>query len=191
MTFWVPRQSGALALLAATLLLGAGCGAQTEADYPNQITSKPGEIVYDSEIAKKGEDSVFGSTGLNLLDIGKPKKGGGGGGGIGVNSYLWRASLDTISFMPLVSADPFGGVIITDWYVPPETPGERYKMNVYIMDRQLRADGIRVAVIRQKSVQGHGWINETVAPATATNLENQILTRARQLRLAATGQAGK
>jgi len=187
MTAWMPRRSGAVALLAGTLLLGAGCGLNSEADYPEEVRTKPGEIVYDSERAAQGEDSVFGSSGLNLLDIGKAKP-GEGGTGIGVNSYLWRASLDTIAFMPLVSADPFGGVIITDWYAPPETPGERYKMSVYILDRQLRADGIRVAVTRQQARRDLGWINAAVAPTTATNLENQILTRARQLRLAATGQ---
>ena len=190
MTSWIPRRSAATALLAGALALVAGCGLQTEADYPEEVRTKPGEVVYDSERVREGDDSIFGSGGFNLLDIGKSKK-GEGGSGIGVNSYLWRASLDTISFMPLVSADPFGGVIITDWYAPPETPGERFKMNVYIMDRQLRADGIRVAVIRQKARPDQGWINAAVAPATATNLENEILTRARQLRLAATGQAGQ
>ena len=69
--------------------------------------------------------------------------------GIGVNGFLWRASLDTLSFLPLSSADPFGGVIITDWYAPPESPAERFKVTVYILGRELRSDGVRVAVFRQ------------------------------------------
>ena len=101
------------------------------------------------------EGSVIGSDGIDLFDLfgGKGESGGSGGGGIGVNSYLWRASLDTIAFMPLSSADPFGGVIITDWYTPPETPGDRFKISVYILGRQLRADGIRVALFRQNRVR--------------------------------------
>ena len=68
---------------------------------------------------------------------------------LGVNSYLWHASLDTLAFMPLQSADPFGGVIITDWYSAPENPNERMKVTIYILDRRLRADGLKIAVFRQ------------------------------------------
>jgi hypothetical protein len=105
-------------------------------------------------------------------------------GQIGVNTYLWRASLDTISFMPVASADPFGGVIITDWYAPPETPTERFKINIFILDRQLRSDGIRATVFRQTQGQDGRWIDSPVDAKTATDFENSILTRARQLRIA-------
>ena len=106
------------------------------------------------------------------------------GGGIGVNSFLWRASLDTISFMPLASADPFGGVIITDWYTPPEVRDERFKVTVYILGRDLRADGVRAAVFRQRQDGDGGWIDARVEQRTAVDLEDAILTRARQLRIA-------
>ncbi len=114
--------------------------------------------------------------------------GGGGGGnatGIRVNTYLWRASLDTVSFMPLVSADPFGGVIITDWYNSPESPYERFKMVVYILDDKLRADGVRVNIFRQQLVDGTAWKDAAVSEDTGTQLENAILTRARQMRIKA------
>jgi uncharacterized protein DUF3576 len=114
--------------------------------------------------------------------------GGGGGGGIGVNVYLWRAALETIDFMPLVQADPFGGVIITDWYSPSETTSERFKLTVYILDRSLRADAIKVAVFRQTS-DGGSWVDARVDPETKTGIENSILTRARELRIAALGTA--
>ncbi|HTO82186.1 MAG TPA: DUF3576 domain-containing protein, partial [Methylomirabilota bacterium] len=110
------------------------------------------------------------------------------GTGIGVNSFLWRASLDTVAFMPLVSADPFGGVIITDWYSPPQSPSERFKVNIYILGRALRADGIRASVFRQQQDTAAGWIDAPVASNTATDLENAILTRARQMRIAQLGQ---
>jgi Domain of unknown function (DUF3576) len=111
----------------------------------------------------------------------------GASGGVGVNSLLWRASLDTISFMPLVSADPFGGVIITDWYSPPQTPNERFKVNIYILGRALRADGIRASVFRQTNDTG-AWADAPVALNTGTDLENAILTRARQLRMSGVQQ---
>ena len=111
-----------------------------------------------------------------------PEDGGGGSTGIGVNTFIWRASLDTLSFLPLTSADPFGGVIITDWYTPPQTPNERFKISAFILDRAMRADGVRVAVFRQE--QGaNGWVDAAVADSMSTDLENAILRRARLLRI--------
>ncbi len=107
---------------------------------------------------------------------------GGNDAGIGVNSFLWRASLDTLNFMPLASADPFGGVIITDWYSDPTTPTERFKATVYILDTRLRADALNVSIFRQQQVDGT-WADATVDPETEIQIENAILTRARQLRL--------
>ena len=108
---------------------------------------------------------------------------------LGVNSYLWHASLDTLSFLPLVSADPFGGVIISEWYVAPTSPDERLKVTVYIMDRALRADGLKVVVFRQTR-SGTAWQDAQPSPDTAHKLEDSILTRARELRLATLGQIG-
>lgn len=105
------------------------------------------------------------------------------GENITVNSYLWRASLDTISFLPLTTADPFGGVIISDWYSPPETPDERFKVTVYILDRELRADGLRVAVFRQTRTENESWVAAKVDDRTGRDIENAILKRARQMRI--------
>src|SRR5437763_8710311 len=102
---------------------------------------------------------------------------------IGVNSYLWRATLDTLSFMPLASADPYGGVVITDWYVNPEAPGERFKCTVYILDARLRADGLNVAVFKQNKNAAGEWIDAPSASETETQIENAILDKARRLRL--------
>jgi hypothetical protein len=104
-------------------------------------------------------------------------------GAIGVNGYLWRATLDTLAFMPLQSADPYGGVVITDWYVNPEKPAERFKATVYLLDSRLRADGLNVTIFRQVSNGAGGWTNAPTADQTSTDIENAILTRARQLRL--------
>ncbi|MCB2078926.1 MAG: DUF3576 domain-containing protein [Novosphingobium sp.] len=100
---------------------------------------------------------------------------------IGVNSYLWRASLDALSFMPLLQTDSNGGVIVTDWYANPQNPGERVKVTVAILDQDLRADALRVAASRQVA-QGGGWVDAPVQAATVQKLEDIILTRARDLR---------
>jgi hypothetical protein len=106
---------------------------------------------------------------------------------IGVNAYLWRASLDTLSFMPLVQTDSNGGVIVTDWYVNPSSPTERTKVTVTILDQDLRADAVRVAALRQVN-QGGQWVAAPVEASTAQKLEDIILTRARDLRRAAVVQ---
>ena len=170
-----------LAVLAVLALTAACDGRGFEQDYVEGGTSKRGVPRYSNEA--KGT-TVFGQDGFDILAPRRGEKSATGGGGIGVNSFLWRASLDTISFMPLSSADPFGGVIITDWYSPPETPAERFKMNVYILGRQLRADGVRVAVFRQAQSGGGQWADASVRSDTPVYLENQILARARQLRVA-------
>ncbi|RYD67944.1 MAG: DUF3576 domain-containing protein [Sphingomonadales bacterium] len=103
---------------------------------------------------------------------------------IGVNSYLWRASLDTLSFMPLLQTDSNGGVIVTDWYVNPNVTTERMKVTVTILDQDLRADAVRVAALRQVNTGGQ-WIEAPVQAATVQKLEEVILTRARDLRRAA------
>jgi hypothetical protein len=107
---------------------------------------------------------------------------GGVAGPAAVNGFLWRASLDTVSFMPLASADAFGGVLITDWYAPPETPAERFKINVFVTGPQLRPDAIRAAVFRQTQDASGAWRDAAVDPGTARGLEDTVLTRARQLR---------
>lgn len=108
---------------------------------------------------------------------------------IGVNSYLWRASLDTLSFMPLLQTDSNGGVIVTDWYVSPNDPNERMKVTVSILDQDLRADALRVAALRQVRQNGQ-WVEAPVQAATVQKLESIILTRARDLRRAAVTDEG-
>ncbi len=100
---------------------------------------------------------------------------------IGVNSYLWRASLETVSFAPLLQSDSNGGVIVTDWYANPQNPGERVKLTVSILDTDLRADALRVAASRQVA-QGTNWVDAPVQAATVQKLEDIILTKARELR---------
>jgi len=165
------------ALALAALLLAAGCGAFSggTAQYPE----KRGGRIDPAPTARQEGSTLFGDGGFSLF--------GGGGGdsqaGIGVNAYLWRASLDTIAFMPLASADPFGGVIITDWYTSPRQDTERFKMTVYILDKRLRADAVKVSVFRQEKAADGTWADAPSNTETGVRVENAILTRARQLRI--------
>lgn len=108
----------------------------------------------------------------------------GVGGGIGVNAFIWEATLDTLNFMPLASADPFGGLIITDWFQPATTPGERVKLHVLIRDAALRADSVSVSVFRQERDGAGDWLDAPADAGTAREIEDHILTRARELRVA-------
>ena len=126
--------------------------------------------------------TIFGSSTANTAESSSSQLGPEETGSLGVNAYLWRATLDTLSFMPLASADPYGGVVITDWYANPSKADERLKATVYILDTRLRADGISAAVFRETLVGG-AWVPASVSPDTNIALENAILAKARQLRL--------
>ncbi|TNE40239.1 MAG: DUF3576 domain-containing protein [Alphaproteobacteria bacterium] len=167
-------------------LLLAGCDADLGAK--STFPEKSRGVVYQTGV--KNEQTIFGKGGLFGSDDKDLQNGGNGtgGGGLGVNAYLWRASLDTLSFMPLSSADPFGGVIITDWYSSPDSPSERFKVTVYILDRRLRADGLRVTAFKQNLDAANQWIAVPLAPKVITDLENAILAKARELRVAREGQ---
>ena len=128
-----------------------------------------------------------GSPGLGI-NLFKGVATDGTQGAVAVNAFLWRASLDTIAFMPLASADPFGGVIITDWYSPPQTPKERFKVNVYVLGRALRADGVKVSVFRQTTETSDVWTDMPIGAEVQSEFEEAILTRARQLRMEAVSE---
>ncbi len=166
-------------LFLLSVLLLAACGGlrgNTVDDY----NSPEREQIMDRQ------GGLFGDDGLVLFGNQRSgnNRGNEQGGALGVNAYLWRGALDTLSFMPLVSADPFGGVIITDWYEPQGAPGERFKATAYILGRQLRADGIRISLFRQVR-QGNNWVDAAVSAGTQGELEDKVLARARELRIQA------
>ena len=170
---------GVLAAAVVWLSLLGGCGKIPVTPTTNDQ--------YDLSYQEKRAGSL--SSDDTLFSFGRSKDAPadtGGGGGLGVNAYLWRGALETLSFMPLASADPFGGVIITDWYQPPSSNGERFKATAYILSRQFRADGVRVSIYRQVQ-QGGAWVDAPVASATASEIENKVLARARELRSQAAG----
>ena len=156
------------------MLVLAGCSS---------IKTEPPDTLQTTEEKRDDIGKLFGEDFLSF-SFGGDRDEGATQSGIGVNGFLWRASLDTMSFIPLASADPFGGVIISDWYAPPESPDERFKITVYILGTQLRSDGIRAAVFRQERSGEAGWQDAAVSQDTSVQLEDAILTRARQLRVA-------
>ncbi len=156
--------SGTVFAAAAGLLLLASC---SDGDETNRLA-----------VPDKGH--LLGNTaGPSSLASSTPNGGG-------VNAYLWRGAIDVLSFMPFVSADPIGGVIITDWYTPPTVAGERFKATAYILGRELASSDVRVAVFRQVE-QGGQWTDAPVAGNTATEITDKVLTRARELRAGTSG----
>lgn len=160
----------AITLITASTLSACGGGIESEAKYPTGVSrSQTGNDIYAKPKSIFGEDgfSILGGKGKQSTDV------------ITVNSYLWRAALDTVNFMPLATVDPFGGVILTDWYANPDAPGERYKLNIFVMGSQLRSDGIKVSMFKQRNGK-----DVAVDPKMNTDIEDAILTRARELRIA-------
>lgn len=143
-------------------------------------------IVSSLGLSACSADRAFGPTLGEILPGGSTTRAAAENAqlGIGVNAYLWRATLDTLSFMPLTSADPWGGVINYDWYSDPRTPNERFKATVFILDTRLRADALNVSLTKQVQDGSGQWVAAAVDPQTETDLENAILTKARQFNLA-------
>ncbi|MEM9736477.1 MAG: DUF3576 domain-containing protein, partial [Pseudomonadota bacterium] len=174
----------------AALMLAACGGGNYEAVEDDAPIGGP-----QRERAGESDESIFGEGGFSLSAI---RSGfgllepGQGGGSLPVNKFLWQASLDTLSFLPLISTDPYTGVIATDWGSTAEAPGERFKVTAYIVNPNLAASSLKVAVFREARTEEGLWVPAPVNPETAVKLEDAILVRARQIRVASEeqGQTG-
>jgi hypothetical protein len=165
------------------MLLGlTACGGS--APTPTQATLNTPESVMLPPQQANGSTATLFTFGKNSTSTSTPQ-----GTGIQVNAYIWRATLDTLSFMPLVSADPFGGVVITDWYSPPATPNERFKANAYILSSQMDANAIKISLFHQ-ILQNGQWQDADVDPNTVSGLEDRILARAADLKAEAENTRG-
>lgn len=164
----------AIALCAALGLAGAALSAcnssSSEIVPPGGSASQAPVFASKGGVAPEGQRRAF-----------TRRFGGAGSGDLAINAFLWRAALDTISFMPIATADPYGGAIITDWYAPPETPDERFKVNVLVQGAALRSGGVKVSLFRQARDASGLWTDAAVENNTAVDLENVILLRAREL----------
>ena len=164
-------------LLATLAIAIVGCSSvdnlKSEADYPRS----------PEEQRRERLGKLSGEGGLKLFGGSDDSKSSSANVGIGINSYLWRATLDTLSFMPLASADPFGGVIITDWHEDQKTRGERFKVNVVILDQKLTSNALSVSIFKQDFNKLRGWADTKANPQLVRDMEHKILTRARELRV--------
>jgi hypothetical protein len=182
------RSASAWRVIWSSVVVGlAGCN-NPNLEPPERYRNEQTDRIRDQYGTVWGGDETLFQRGTGRF-ASEDGNDGGAYAGIGVNAYLWRASLETINFLPLAQADPFGGVIITDWYSPAETPNERFKLNVYVLDTVLRADAIKVAVFKQINEDG-SWRDAAVDPKTGTDIEDNILTKARELRIAASNVSG-
>ena len=164
----------ALAGALAVLPLLAGCGGD-DPPAPQPVTI--------ADVSAPPRDDGSNSSGLSLF--GTSQRAEDANARLGINAFLWRGALDTLAFMPLASADPYGGVLNTDWYQPPGSTGERFKATAYVLGRQLSTTGLKVTIFRQVLQNGQ-WTDAPVSPQTTTDIENKILARARELRASAT-----
>jgi hypothetical protein len=174
-----------LLILAALLSPLALAACDTELSKESDIIT-PGDTefpnaVVDRQRARQGK--LTGDDGITLGGADDEDGGTGGNNPLGVNSFLWRATLDTLAFLPLASPDPFGGVITTDWYEDPAARGERFKVNALILDRNLRASSLKITVFRQTRSKAGQWEDAAVDASMGRKLEDTVLTRARQMRV--------
>lgn len=178
------RHFAAITVMSAALI---GCGGlNVEADYPTQseaATEDSGSFLDFFSFGGAGQDDAATANAEPDADSEAPGPATTPPAGLGVNADLWRAALDTISFMPLAAADPLGGTLITDWYNDPGQKNERVKLNVVISGLELRADAVRVSLFREKRSGGR-WTGIGVSNTAARQLENIILTKARDYRIA-------
>ena len=159
-------------IFAASCLLAIAACSDVKTEAPSTVSAE--------EMRKESRGKLTGESGISF---GGPRdETAASASPLGVNSFLWRATLDTLSFMPLASADPFGGVIITDWYEDPKSHGERYKINALILDKTLRADGIKITLFKQTK-DGGSWRDKKSSTDDARKIEDTILTRARELKI--------
>lgn len=162
-------------VLVTGLFILVGCSGE--------LAPKEGQTVPIGRNETRKRD--FGNLmGDDFLLFGGPKKPGSNNliTSATVNPFIWRASLDTISFMPLSSADALGGVIVTDWYTAPSKPQERVKVTIYVISPQLRADAVKVTIYKQVN-KGGSWVSAPADASAGTEMENIILSKARQLRM--------
>jgi hypothetical protein len=167
--------SRTILLLMAGLLSLSACGlnADENTNYPKT----------EEDRRRDARGKLTGDEGLTVGGGGAEKEKDAGKNPLGVNSFLWRATLDTLSFLPISAADPFGGTILTDWYEDPDALGERFKVNVLILDRQLRADSLKITTFRQKKDAKGNWADAPTDAKLGRKLEDTVLTRARELRV--------
>ena len=188
MRFNIKNTRFILATLFLSFFLTSGCTLFNDDTVitrapPNEDLITQRERERRERLGNPEDESFVGNIFKDITGLGDNKDSNTGGGGIGVNSLLWRATLDTLSFMPLVSADPFGGVIITDWYADSEIAKEKFKVVAYIIGTELRVDGIKVSVFKKIKDKNDNWVDKKSSALLQNKIEDAILTKARKYKI--------
>ena len=188
MRFNIKNTRFILATLFLSFFLTSGCTLFNDDTVitrapPNEDLITQRERERRERLGNPEDESFVGNIFKDITGLGDNKDSNTGGGGIGVNSLLWRATLDTLSFMPLVSADPFGGVIITDWYADSEIAKEKFKVVAYIIGTELRVDGIKVSVFKKTKDKNGDWVDKKSSAILQNKIEDVILTKARKYKI--------
>ena len=136
----------------------------------------------DAENRLRSGGGLLGKKGLSLGDINKSEKTTTAAIGFPINPYLWKGSLETVDFMPIASADPFAGIIITDWYTSQSSPNERCKINIFIKGHEMKTDNLKVNSFCQSLSNGQ-WVDIKNNIDNDAKLENAILNKAKKIRL--------
>lgn len=153
-----------------------------------------GPEVYDPQV---GDDRHFSEMQSLITKSDEPvmlyggkKKGSSDsdGGGSLANSYLWRAALESISFMPLIAVDSRGGAILTDWYSAHQSPNEKFKFNIIILSSELQISSIRVHAFKQVKGMAGQWHPVEVSKDLSRNIEDNILKKAISLKAKASSK---
>ena len=176
-----------LATLLLSLFHTTGCSVFNDTEITRAPPNEDPEMMRERErrerVGNAEEETFIGKLFQDVTGLGDKKDSNNAGGGIGVNILLWRSTLDTLSFMPLVSADPFGGVIITDWYADSEISKEKFKIVAYIIGTELRVDGIKVSVFKKIKDKNGDWVDKKSSAFLQNQIEDVILTKARKYKI--------
>ena len=174
-----------LATLFLNFLLISACSFVDDAEVvrapPNEDITMQRERERREAVGNADEETFIGKLFQDVTGFGDKKE--STGGGIGVNTFLWRATLDTLSFMPLISADPFGGVIITDWHADSEAAKEKFKIVAYIIGTELRVDGIKISIFKKIKNESGLWVDKKSGKILQNKVEDAILTKARKYKI--------
>ena len=141
----------------------------------------------DAENRLRTGGGLFGKkAGIDILSTGGKNEQTYSSIGLPINPYLWKGALETINFMPLLSADPFSGIIITEWYTDNKNPNERCKLNIYIKGVELKTSNLKVNSFCQNLSETGSWIDKEINKTNNAQIENAILNKAKKIKLAQT-----
>ena len=154
------------ALILSSIIL-ISCGGK----FPGADARK-----YDPDPKKRVAKNLEEGRGFRLSD--QMDKSGGGVFEFASSNELWRASLDTIDFMPLASVNYSGGIIITDWYSTDQNSNESIKISIRFLTNEIRSDALDIKVFNKKCVTQSNCVTSEKKGDINNELKTKILKTA-------------